>query len=248
MNSNVFTKYPDCIESRVKLKGLLSDVYPGERIKINLILNAYDEGIVDGIQHENELSPVVFGRWKKILVETYGISESNAEWSVNFWFSEYGVGALGKSYRPNRPADKKPSGTSVPFPKQNEPQSSLNGCLKLEDIDNGEKIPKSLMRIVLLQETNAFISSLNCVIRKDFTSKRTGETCLKVTGEYAGKTDEHLLIMIMIYNAENTMIGFTCGEQIRKGFNGEAAFEDSVKVPSDERISRIVIRTALEPF
>lgn len=247
MKNNVFIKHPACIESRVKLRGLLSDIYPGERIKINLILNAYDEGIVESIQSEKELTSVAFGRWKKVLIETYGISESNAEWAVDYWFTEYGVGLLGKNYRPNKLAELKTNSTSCSSAQKSEGKKTLSGFLCLEDMDRGEKVPKSLMELILIREANAFIASMNCVVRKDYAS-RDGVTCLKVTGEYKATTNEHLLIMAMAYNAENTLIGYCCREQIRKGFDGEAAFEDKIFVPSDEQISRIVIRTALQPF
>lgn len=245
MKNNVFIKHPDCIESRVKLRGLLSDIYPGERIKINLLLNAYDEGIVESIQHEKELTPVAFGRWKKILVETYGISESNAEWAVDYWFTEYG-GSLGKCYRSNKATEGKTNTTSA-VSQKSEAINKLNGFLCLDSLNNGEKIPKSLMEIILMKDANAFITSLNCVVRKT-SAWHDEETCLKVTGEYAGRTNKHLLIMVMVYNAENTLIGYCCRVQIRKGFDGEAAFEDMVFVPRDEQISKIVVRTVLQPF
>ena len=44
-NINVFKQFPDCIATRVKLRGILADCFPTEKVKINLILNAYDEGI-----------------------------------------------------------------------------------------------------------------------------------------------------------------------------------------------------------
>lgn len=246
MKNNVFITHPGCIESRVKLRGLLSDIYPGERIKINLILNAYDEGIVESIQREKELTTVAFGRWKKVLIETYGISENNAEWAVDYWFTEYGVGSLGKNYRKNKLAEPNTS-TARTTPKKSTAKKSIPGILRLEDMDNGEKIPKSMMEIILTREATAFIASMNCVVRKT-SAWHDEETCLKVAGEYAGTTNEHLLIMVMVYNAENTLIGYCCRTQIRKGFDGEAAFEDMIFVPSDEQISKIVVRTARQPF
>ena len=72
-NINVFNQFPDCIVNRTKMKGILSDLFPTEKVKVNLIMNAYDEGIVEAINNANELNTIMFTRWKKVVIDNYDV-------------------------------------------------------------------------------------------------------------------------------------------------------------------------------
>ena len=83
--NNIFQKFPQCLSNRVNFRGILLDYFPAQKVKVNLILNAYDEGIIEAIKSASELDSVFFISWKKRLIDSYGISEENADWTVDYW-------------------------------------------------------------------------------------------------------------------------------------------------------------------
>lgn len=247
-NINVFKQYPDCLSTRTKLRGILADFFPTEKVKINLILNAYDEGIVDGIKKANDLNDVVFNRWKKIVIDNYGISEENADWVIDYWFSEYGVAVCGKNYKKsiqhNAPAKKKNCVTSTKPLKQQVP-TTVDGFVDISQMKEGEKIPKSMVEIITDSCGMANITSLTCSVRRDF--QYNGHTSFKFTGEYSGKCNQYVLIMMMLYNANDELIGYNDQKKIEKNFSGQGSFSEKVQVPTDEYISKAVVRLIADP-
>ena len=47
--NNIFQKFPQCLSNRVNFRGILLDYFPAQKVKVNLILNAYDEGIIEPV-------------------------------------------------------------------------------------------------------------------------------------------------------------------------------------------------------
>ena len=247
-NINVFKQFPDCITTRVKLRGILADCFPTEKVKINLILNAYDEGIVDDIKGAKELSSIMFGRWKKIVIDNYGISDENATWVIDYWFSEYGVAVCNKTY--SKPMQEKAS-TQKNIDKKPTPYASgktpskAEGFIDLAKMAVGDKVPKNRIEIITSLGAGVNITSLTCSVRKDY--ERNGHTSMKFTGEYSGSSSKYVLIFLMLYNANNELIGYDDDTKIRKDFNGQGSFSETVYVPSDEYISKAVVRLVYDP-
>ncbi len=73
----------ECLTDHLRLKGVLADVIPGDRIHTNLIMNAYDERIFDRF-FEEDLN-LSLGKFVTHLENIYGISDANARWSVATW-------------------------------------------------------------------------------------------------------------------------------------------------------------------
>ena len=243
---NIFELFPDCVTTRVKLRGILSDFFPTEKMKVNLILNAYDEGIVDDIKSKKELDSIMFGRWKKIMIDNYGINEENAEWVIDYWFSKYGVVVCKKIYNKREEkfsSSKKYNPVSTDASKKS--FLTAEGFIDLEKMIAGEKFPKNNLEINDILGSEVKIKFLTCAVRKEFDSR--GETSIKLTGEYYGTTDSHVLIFLMMYNARDELIGYSSRTRIRSGFEGQATFSDYVYVPSDEYISKAVIRLVYDP-
>lgn len=67
-----------------KLKSLLSDIIPTERLLIRLLLVSYEEGIFDDFQNVNDEKITTHRAIKKLVYEC-GISEENAIWTVGVW-------------------------------------------------------------------------------------------------------------------------------------------------------------------
>lgn len=247
-NINVFKQFPDCITTRVKLRGILADCFPTEKVKINLILNAYDEGIVDDIKRARELNSIMFGRWKKIVIDNYGISEENATWVIDYWFSEYGAAVCNKAYnknaQENTPAQRK-ADTKPTAPASRRVPPATDGFIELAKMAVGEKVPKNRIEIITSLGSGVNITSLTCAVRKDYELQ--GHTSMKFTGEYSGSSSRYVLIFLMLYNANNELIGYDDDTKIHKDFSGQGSFSETVYVPSDEYISKAVVRLVYDP-
>ena len=96
MNINVFKEYPSCCDDRTRLKAILLDIIPNQKAKINLLLQAFDEGIKQSIDETEILDRQFVYRWTKIIIDGYGSSQENAEWVVNYWVNNYGKDCLNK--------------------------------------------------------------------------------------------------------------------------------------------------------
>ncbi len=73
----------DCLTDHSRLKSVLTDVIPGDRIHTNLIMNAYDDQIFKRF-FEPDITLAML-QFIPSLVSGYGISEENALWSVVTW-------------------------------------------------------------------------------------------------------------------------------------------------------------------
>lgn len=244
-NDNPFLQCPECIFDRNKLKGVISDIFPTERLKINTVLAAFDSGVVDEIQKSSRMDTFLQGRMKKVLIEDYGISPENASWATTYWLTCYGVQVLGKEIdvliekpiqKPNQ--EKTPKSSPVLPPK-------AEGFLSIAKMAEHEKIPKDKIERYPDIENKFGITDFRCAISKDYDYERY--CSFKVTGEYIGKSSKYLLIVIMLYNANNELIGAGFGEEIDQGFKGRATFSTSLQAPTDEYISKAIVRLTPDP-
>lgn len=96
---DVLTKYPECLDSSIRLRAILRDLYPGQNYggEIFLIVAVYDEKIVGEIQ-QNELDNSFVSRIADKLVAAYAANRDKAEAVVALWCEAYGVGVLHKQY------------------------------------------------------------------------------------------------------------------------------------------------------
>lgn len=92
----ILTKYHDAIAVRSRFSGLMKDYMPGHPMQINLLLNAYDLGIVKEIETVSTINQAFAFRFVKRLTEEYGVSRANADWAVSMWCVCYGQSVLKK--------------------------------------------------------------------------------------------------------------------------------------------------------
>lgn len=90
--------HPSCINERKQLKALLSDSIPQNKMQQKLILNAYDEDIIDRFQASSDVTLHAL-QMVKHLMEEYGITTDAATWAVVTWcymldFSEIADGIV----------------------------------------------------------------------------------------------------------------------------------------------------------
>lgn len=93
---SMLRRYGDAIDDKKLFKGLIKDCFPKEVKTINLMLMAYDVGIVQQLQAAGRINNAFAYRFVKQLTDDYGLSRANADWVVSVWCVCYGKNILGK--------------------------------------------------------------------------------------------------------------------------------------------------------
>ena len=93
---SMLRRYGDAVEDKKKFTGLIKDFFPQEARTINLMLMAYEIGIVQQIQSTGRINSAFAYRFVKQLTDDYGLSRVNADWVVSVWCVCYGKNILGK--------------------------------------------------------------------------------------------------------------------------------------------------------
>ena len=93
---SMLRQYGNAIGDRKKFTGLIKDFFPDQAKTINLMLVAYDVGLVQQIQSADRLNNAFAFRFVKQMTEDYGLSRVNADWVVSVWCVCYGKNVLGK--------------------------------------------------------------------------------------------------------------------------------------------------------
>ena len=86
----------ECIINRQTLKAVLMDVLPGKKLEINLILNAYDEGIVEKLQNSSDTTLTAL-RLIRVLSDEYGLTNNASKWAVVSWCYILGLSEIAKA-------------------------------------------------------------------------------------------------------------------------------------------------------
>lgn len=84
--------------SRSILHARLLDAYPGDRLMQNVVLAAYDIGIVQSIDRAEDLDQPFLFKMCRRLNRDFGTEHSFAVSAVKFWVLEYGVNYLGREH------------------------------------------------------------------------------------------------------------------------------------------------------
>lgn len=82
----LLSKYPGAIKDRQKLKALLSDYYPENKLYTNIILMVLDEGLLEEIRWMSNSDFLKKQRLVARLVNNYGISEDLADVAIEAWY------------------------------------------------------------------------------------------------------------------------------------------------------------------
>ena len=248
----VLKKYPEALSDRTRFLGLLRDFFPNDRLHTNLLMMAFDIGIYTDIERVNELNNILFGRFTKILISDYGISEENAAWSVKTWFTSYGE-LLGKQntcemFEETTPTiENEPKRMRQPQAKK-QPVEFSKQKIDLSSYKDGQKLPKSILRRESAIEKKFGFTDMKFTISKD---DWFGESdALKIVGELYGNklTCDYVVLVFTVYNENGEIIGADFGEKISgDDFEGYCTVSRMVDVPKDEYISEIRFRPILDP-
>lgn len=89
--ARIIKDYPDALLDRKKLQALFSDFYPQDRLKRNILLMVFDDGIVDEMQTAAALDRIALHRYVKSVSQGYGIQTGSAEDAVLIWARAMGL-------------------------------------------------------------------------------------------------------------------------------------------------------------
>lgn len=93
---SIFKYCEESLKSRKVLKNLLSDLFAGNRLAINVTLVAFDAGIIEMIDSARILDDEFRARTVKYITRNYGITEVAAKAAVKFWITQYAEKYAGK--------------------------------------------------------------------------------------------------------------------------------------------------------
>ncbi len=248
---NPFVECPSCKMDRQKLKAALSDYFPSEKLKINLILIGYDSGVIAILEKAENIDNFVLSRIKNNLIDDFGLSEENADWAARYWIDAYGREVL-KKYVSLSPVTK--AASKHELKEQRKVATPLtprvqvnNNPIVVSKLKTHDKLPKSIIERDYNEEQRLGIQSLNFAIRVVFDLWNDCYTGLEITGEYEAYTQQSVIMLVMIYNDYDELIGFTSSLEIDAKCKVKKSFSMHVDVPHDEKIARITARWIPDP-
>lgn len=89
--ARIIKDYPDALSDRKKLQALFSDFFPQDRLKRNILLMVFDDGITDEMQNTAQLDRMALHRYVKSVSQGYGIKTESAEEAVLTWAKAIGL-------------------------------------------------------------------------------------------------------------------------------------------------------------
>lgn len=81
----IISQNPAVLLERKKVRALLCDFFNNNMARVNLLLFAFDEKIVESLRQSCPLSPADRARYAKKLCANYAVTAENAKWSVDTW-------------------------------------------------------------------------------------------------------------------------------------------------------------------
>ncbi len=182
------------LNNRTKLLSILRDCFPTEILYVNLIMVAYDAGVVEEIKN-NVLDNFTFSRIVKRIVDNYGIEKKQAEKVVYLWCDAYGTGVLAKHNQIGK--------ESVDL--QRIQQVGIDKLLDRSKKKNGDKYPKEWLQRDINLEYSYGIVDINFTLleSKDY---------LSVKGEVnTSRLKYDTLLCLCAYDERGKMIQYSTG-------------------------------------
>ena len=89
--------YPDCVLDERRFTAYVRDYFPNSQKECNILISLYHLGIVKDLKSVKQIDQSFCYRYKKALMETYGVVELFAEEAVKLWCVCYGQKILKKT-------------------------------------------------------------------------------------------------------------------------------------------------------
>lgn len=90
--------YPDCVLDERRFTAYVRDYFPKSQKECNLLIHLYHLGIVKALEATSQIDQTFFYRYKKNLMDSYGVVDTLASEFVKLWCVCYGQNILQKSY------------------------------------------------------------------------------------------------------------------------------------------------------
>jgi len=81
----ILKQNPDMLLSKKKTRGLLSDIFQGDPAKVNLMMSAYDIGVISSLRNSCPMTSFEQSRLSMLLVQQYSVVEDKAAWAIETW-------------------------------------------------------------------------------------------------------------------------------------------------------------------
>lgn len=91
---SVFQQEPSILMSRVRLKGFFSDVYTNDFKKVNLLMLAYDSGVLEALKSSSPINEFNRNTLITKLIKQYSVVEDAAIWAIDTWLLAVDVQVL----------------------------------------------------------------------------------------------------------------------------------------------------------
>lgn len=118
----IIKRNPGILLSKSHTRGLLNDIFQNDAAKVNVLLTAYDIGIVSEMRKSFPMDALAKGRFVKILVQQHSIIDDRAIWAVDTWVSCFSSDILAELARVEQERQDEVEKTVVPTeaPKKKE--------------------------------------------------------------------------------------------------------------------------------
>jgi len=87
----LIAKDPGIILSKSRTKALFNDAFRNEMAKVNVLMTAYEIGIVADMRKAHPLNTFEKNRLVKVMVQQHSIVENRANWAIETWASFFSV-------------------------------------------------------------------------------------------------------------------------------------------------------------
>lgn len=87
----VISKYPDSISNGKRLKSILLDLYPDEKLYVSLLAQILDDGIVDEIKVKKEIDVIEFINLCNKIEKSHGIAQKYIEGCLTIWANAFDI-------------------------------------------------------------------------------------------------------------------------------------------------------------
>lgn len=104
---------PNCLSDRSVLKAVLADYLPSSKLKQNLLLNAFDNDVVENLQKGSDATLSALTCISQ-LENDYGVTKDAAFWTIQTWCYLLGLNAVADALVVLQPANQKSSTTANP--------------------------------------------------------------------------------------------------------------------------------------
>lgn len=236
------------VYDRDSFSDMVDDLRDINRLHANLIMIAFDAEIFEEISDEIEIDQDFYDDHVQKMKDEFGLSDESADWVVNTCCTVYGEKVLMMDCD-FRPKSGKTQNKAVKLQTSSARRNTVasSEAINLANLREGEKLPKSMIQRITEAEEEYYIDDISLTVTND--GGFGDEDSIKVVGEItSGGLKEDVVIFIMVYNAEDELIGTSFGERIDQDeCNGFASFSDNVYLPKGETIAKVIVRPVQNP-